>query len=439
MTKSYVPYDEDTELAILSTYIIFDDVRKFLENEVKPSDFFVPRLATLWGYILIYINKDITTFNYIPFRHFLKNNQDKQVRVHNLDDEDFWSSLLDMVSTSAGIESLVLHLKDLSKRRELIKKCQGIIEICQSKFDGAEIGDLIKDFDIVMESSKKRNLSQEIMQWIDGTEGWWTVTNCDRELQIVTQKEKQNRRTIISRILKAQQIQRDENREGFYRKVDADCDEINILDASVRPLHIQWVFGLQQYVNTYPKTISIVSGSFNAGKTALMLNMAYMNRNIFDIHYFSSEMDATELRSRISRFENCNMGEFKNIHFWDRARNFADVIRPDAMNIIDYFEIDDNFFRINKQLADIRNRLNNGIAIVALQKDQNKALGRGGTFSAEKARLYLTVDPDNPGAKLKIVKGKNWALDNVNPNGLMMKFKLFKGINLIPQGTWMQE
>lgn len=439
MTKSYVPYDEDTELTILATYISFKEYRETIDSQVKPDDFFTPRLATLWGYIYKYIkNNNDNTFTLPQFKNYLASLTDPAIKKYDLLEYDLWENL-SSAAFGAGIQSHINYLKDLSKRRDIIQKCQGIIEVCQSRFDAVEIGDLIKDFDIVMESSKKRNLSQDIMQWIDGTEGWWPVTNCDKELQIVTNKDRQNRRAVLSRMVKAKQIERDMNREGFYRKVDADCDEINILDASVKPLHIQWVFGLQQYVNTYPKTISIISGSFNAGKTALMLNMAYMNRNSFDVHYFSSEMDATELKSRISRFENCNMTEFKNIHFWDRARNFADVIRPDAMNIIDYFEIDDNFFRINKQLADIRNRLNNGIAIVALQKDQNKALGRGGTFSAEKARLYITVDPDNPGAKLKIVKGKNWAFDNVNPNGLTMKFKLFKGINLIPQGTWMQE
>lgn len=435
MPTQNMPYDEQTEIAILTTYITFDNVRAQIEKELKPTDFFVPAHATLWGYIYNYITIRNNTFEYLPFHHFIHEEQKKDKALKKYDIDNLIYDL-PPISTSAGTNHFLSHLKDLSKRREIIQKCSQIIEICQSKYDAAEIGDLIKDFDIVMESANKRNMAQEFGQWIDSTEGWFTVTNCDKELQIVTNKDRQNRRAILSRMVKSQLIERDINREGFYRRVDKDCEEIDLLHADDTPLPVKWVFGLEQYVNTYPKTISVISGSYNAGKTALMLNIAKMNRRNFDVHYFSSEMDATELKSRLVEFEDVDLSEFAHMHFWDRARNFADVIKPDGLNLIDYFEIDDNFFRINKQLADIRNKLKNGIAIIALQKDANKELGRGGSFSAEKARLYMTVDPDFPGAKIKVVKGKNWAHKNINPNGLTMKFKLYRGINLLPQGTW---
>jgi len=54
-----------------------------------------------------------------------------------------------------------------------------------------------------------------------------------------------------------------------------------------------------------------------------------------------------------------------------------------------------------------------------------------------KPALFCTIDPDFPGAIMRVVKAKNYI--DVNPNGFFLKFKIINGINLRAVGTWMPE
>jgi hypothetical protein len=74
--------------------------------------------------------------------------------------------------------------------------------------------------------------------------------------------------------------------------------------------------------------------------------------------------------------------------------------------------------------------LDNGIAVIAIQKVPGRALGRGGDFTAEKARLYLTLDK----GEITITKGKLWADQLINPRGMTWKFKLVGGCKFVTQG-----
>jgi len=65
--------------------------------------------------------------------------------------------------------------------------------------------------------------------------------------------------------------------------------------------------------------------------------------------------------------------------------------------------------------------------LITVQKKQGATLGRGAEFSAEKPRLYLSLDT----GKLTIVKGKNWAQPGVNPNGLKFSFQLVDGYKFV--------
>ena len=70
-------------------------------------------------------------------------------------------------------------------------------------------------------------------------------------------------------------------------------------------------------------------------------NIAKDNMYQHETHYFSSEMADTELRNRLELFPDIKKLEDWSFEPWERSSNFADVIRPDALNIIDYLEIHD--------------------------------------------------------------------------------------------------
>jgi hypothetical protein len=226
-------------------------------------------------------------------------------------------------------------------------------------------------------------------------------------------------------------IERYGNKNGTWRVVDNDCEEINFLDAPEESIDIKWPFAIEEYVKTLPKNIIVVAGEPNAGKTAFLLNVVKMNMDSHDIHYFSSEMGAIEMRERLSKF---NMPLEKwNFTPKERVSNFEDVIKPNAINIVDFLEVYEDFYRIGGMIKEIFDKLDKGIAVIAIQKNKGNEYGLGGMRGLEKARLYLTMEQ----GKIKIVKAKNWATYE-NPNNLEIDFKLVQGCQFKEELFWKQ-
>jgi len=305
-------------------------------------------------------------------------------------------------------------------QREIRAKVQSAIKRCQTR---------------------KTSLAKDIQDWLSITEGYITVTECDKELQIVTSEQKANRRVIFHRLVKEGILERDTKRAGVFRRINQECNTIDFMSASSKPFHIKWPFALEEYASLYPKNICVIAGSPNAGKTALVLNVAEMNFDRYKgrIRYVSSEMGATELKTRLQKFES-PLEDWQGVDFREKAGNFSDVIMPDWLNIIDFYEISDQFWKIAEDLKRIYEKLKKGIAIVCLQKSLGKSEGRGGDFGLEKPRLYLNLDPDPPdGAVLTIRKAKAWAIEGRNPNHYKTRFKIVNGSKLIQQGDWFLE
>jgi GTPase SAR1 family protein len=191
--------------------------------------------------------------------------------------------------------------------------------------------------------------------------------------------------------------------------------------------------GVEKYVNLYEGNIVVVAGSPNSGKTAMMLNLIHLNQDRFPVYYFCSEMGETELGDRLSYFEQ----EGRQLEDWtfeaiNRATNFADVIRPDCINIIDFLELTQDIYLVNQYLTAITHAIGKGVAIIAIQKKVGASLGRGQEFSLEKPRLYLSMDTN----RLTILKGKNWTQRNLNPNGLFINYRIEDGYRFVPTSDW---
>ena len=146
-------------------------------------------------------------------------------------------------------------------------------------------------------------------------------------------------------------------------------------------------------------------------------------------------MGAMELHSRLILAKDIEINQWK-FKAEERAESFVDAIDPKGVNVIDFLEIGDSFFKIGQMLTELNNKLKTGICVIAIQKDPKAEFGRGASFSLEKPRLYMTIDSDFPGAILRIKKAKNWRNSERNPNGMERHFKIVNGINLIPEGYW---
>jgi len=306
------------------------------------------------------------------------------------------------------------------------KKC------CEEPLPESEI--IIK---VESASRGKRNWSGETRDWVEATKGYFSATEIHRELQAAIKDEKRAGNAALQRLAKGDNaiLERHKTKNGYYRLIDKDIQEIDWKNVKHKQLDIRYPFGLEKFFITMPKNLIVLAGSPDSGKTALLLNFIRLNMKRHKINYFSSEMGALELRSRLEQASNYKVDDWK-FKAVERSSNFVDVIQPDEINVIDYLEMSDTFYQIGGYLSDIYEKLHDGIAVIAIQKDKGSQLGRGASFSLEKSRLYLTVDSDFPGAILKIQKAKNWRKPNLNPNGYEMRFKILNGINLLPEGTW---
>lgn len=345
--------------------------------------------------------------------------------------------LVNLLSTSAAWKTYSQRVKDAKLRM----KMESFIITASQQLYERPLEELIGDWNAFTEANlsiaaRESFLAKQVRDWVKAQDGEFQVGQLYGYLGITKIRQKKNVLMTLARMVNEKIIERTGNKSGIYRPIIDDCAPISLEGGSKR-LPINYPFGLERYVYTLPKNIIAIAGSQDAGKTALLLNIARRNMDKWSVWYFSSEMGSDEFRSRIQNFRDPS-GNSIPIESWnslnarERVDNFHDVIKPNSLNIIDYLEMTDNFYQIAGKLALIYKKLEDGVCFVAIQKDKKQSLGRGGTFGAEKPRLYLTVDPDKPGSILKVVKAKNWARSEFNPNGLKLKFKIAGGCNLIP-------
>ena len=292
--------------------------------------------------------------------------------------------------------------------------------------------DLASQRDKSVTESVTKPLAERIEAWISETSGWFSYEDCDKELGIRDSKDKDNRRQVIKRLKDAGIVESHPSHNKLLRFVKVAVRLVDFKAAgSKTPLAVKYPFGIERYFKTYPGNVIAIAGAADAGKTAFLLNLIRLNMGDFSIYYQTSEMGAPELASRLEKFEGVALEDW-NFIAEERSRDFADVIRPDCINIVDYLELAGDFYMVADYLKQIHDKLSSGIAVVALQKKRGAELGRGGDFGLEKPRLYLSMDA----GKLTIQKAKNWADPQVNPKDMVLDFKIVNGCKFIVTSDW---
>lgn len=251
------------------------------------------------------------------------------------------------------------------------------------------------------QQAAEQSLAMRVREWIEGlkrdTGVTFSATLCDTELGIVTKRDKSNRRVIFSRLVNEGVIEPTGKRAGQFRVVDTSETVIDWQNAEAGAgLPIKWPLNLENRFEVTPGSIVIVAGESNAGKTAFLLNVARLNMHRFPTFYFSSsnETNAMTLKKRIEAFGD-------TLDFWQpftaisRAGDYQDVVRPDGVNLIDYLEVHTDFYEVGGKIADIAAKLNNGLAIIGLQKNPGASFGRGGAMTLDKASAYIGLHKGN--------------------------------------------
>lgn len=229
------------------------------------------------------------------------------------------------------------------------------------------------------------------------------------------------------------------NRRGQYRTVQSECREMDWVNAQTDYYPIWLPLGIHEICGVQKKNVIIVAGETNSGKTAFVMEAIHRNLSANggehdQILLFNSEMGDGELRQRVLNI-NRDMSTWTGFKAYERTRDFHQIIDSDGFNVIDYLEVSSDFFRVAEWIQRIHEKLNEGIAIICLQKPKGKDVGRGGDFSLEKSRLAISLFQNHGVHSCKIVKCK-LPLEVSNPQGMECDYHIEHGASLKSRTGW---
>lgn len=268
--------------------------------------------------------------------------------------------------------------------------------------------------------------AEQIRAWIITGKSNFYVNELDREFNFMSRQDKNRRSTLLNRMVEAGEIERIER--GLYKIVIREYEDIDYLAGEEKDFAAMcYPLDLHKLVDTPPGSLVVVAGTTNSGKTAFCLNIIKDNQDQWPgcTYYWTSsaEGNVRVLRKRLALFDiPLNQWSFKARR---PGGDFEDVIDPDGLNVIDYLEVHDEFYLVGKKLAAIHERLREGVAVVALQKNPGAKFPRGGWLALDKAALAVAIDAGRPN-KLTIQKAKY--PKGGNPiDGRTIEFFLFQG------------
>jgi len=244
------PHNLDAEQAILSGILINNDALNQIMDIISADDFYREAHArTFEGMIHLFNNNE--PIDLITISQYLKNNN----YLEKVGGTDYLASLLEAVSTSAGIVYHAEIVRDLSVRRNLITQCSVISESCfQNWQETDELLDMAEQsiFDIAEEKISEGFSSMEEV-----------IKGSFKKLESVAEHD------------------------GFVTGVPTDFNDFDRLTAGMQPADL-----------------IIIAGRPSMGKTALALNIGYnaAAKTNKGVAVFSLEMSKLHLGLRLIGF-----------------------------------------------------------------------------------------------------------------------------------------
>jgi hypothetical protein len=222
---------------------------------------------------------------------------------------------------------------------------------------------------------------------------------------------------------------------GAYRKIDSNAAEIDWQSADPqRVLPLRLPFAEHDIAKIYPKSIIIVAGGKNAGKTAYLYNFVHLNMNQFQVDLYNSETSPEQMHERFSPL---NIPVPAPFHTFERYDNFGDIIHPDHVSVIDYLDLNSEVYLVGAEIDAIFRKLRKGVAVIGLQKPPptsllmkdgtkkliDRDLAYGGAFTAKRAVLYISMNGGKPG-KLKLVYVKTPKNPKIKPDNMTFEYEI---------------
>ena len=265
-----------------------------------------------------------------------------------------------------------------------------------------------------MDSPTYKKVSALVDTWLDIHRGeTFDLDMVCRQLQI---SERENRQLVAIKLAYEVKQQKIEKLNRIYRYINKDKDIIDWYNSDAgKTLDIKWPqgrdgtkFGFDGCVCISPGDIIVVAGVSNMGKTTFAQNFLWENMSFFPCVLMGNEYTPVKFKRRISRMtwnNPLNENGKPKFELLKRLENWADIIEPDKITIIDWISLPANeLYNIGHVIQGIQSKLGNGVGLIVLQKDESSNLGRGRAFSEELASLYLTIDK----GRMTVRKAKEW-------------------------------
>ena len=272
-------------------------------------------------------------------------------------------------------------------------------------------------------------LTQQIIKrWLELVDGTFYMKDVWAEIGIQEPTNKEHLRVILWRMEQAGLVAK-LSRDGWYRKID---NRVNVLDWQAaditKTVPLKFPFGIEEHCRIFPKSIIILAGSKNEGKTAFLYDFVKRNMNSFTIDLFNSETGPEQMKER---FEPLGIPKPAPFNTYMRYDNFADVLHPEHISVIDYLDLNSEVYLVGTEIDAIFRKLTTGCALIGLQKPPpsftllkgkkvalDRDLAYGGGFSAKRAILYISLSAH----KLKLVYVKTPAKKTVIPDNMQWSY-----------------
>lgn len=310
-----------------------------------------------------------------------------------------------------------------------------------AKSHGCHTGVTLSDKNVTLSDEKleyqRDGIAQKIKEYIDNSIGYFTNKDIDYDLGL-EKRHSAARRKQISRSLKNGDIIRTNN--STYRKRADKMVPIDIKNININKFDINLPLGLNELVEMPEKSILVISGTSNSGKTALAIDLIKRNLSSKYSHlYMMSEMGSSEYGSRLKNA--LNDQEFdkwdKKVISVERSSEFSEGIAyytENGLTVIDYLEAPKgDYSMITHEIKQIYDSIKTGVCIICMQKAFGVNYARGGQGTTEKARLFLSMEQitetdDGSMVCITITKAKNSIKGNINKKELHVLMSHKKGI-----------
>lgn len=238
-------------------------------------------------------------------------------------------------------------------------------------------------------------------------------------------------RVIFKRLREKGIITPDGKKDGWWRLKDTGLDELAWWDSGdIKDDNLLLPLGINNYCIIPRPAVVVIAGKYNAGKTAFCLNTVALNAIKWAgyLDFYVSE-GAEMMKPKFAKLGITDAPAFRT---YRRTENFADVVQPDNLSVIDYLRVDmERTYAVSDKIFAIFNKLKTGIAVIAMQKPPGeRKLAFGGAGTAFEPSLYIGMESNGSDTgwigfeKIKLAR----QYGGVDPYKVKIEYRINSGV-----------